>query len=61
MFKEAGAGALAEHLVTLSQELGLSERVEFVGAVEAADMPAFLRSLDIVINPCVCEFLFFWA
>lgn len=61
VFKVAGAGVLAEHLVALSQQLGLSDRVEFVGAVEAADMPAFLRSLDIVINPCVCEFIFFWV
>ncbi|CAN0408038.1 unnamed protein product, partial [Laminaria digitata] len=51
VFKVAGAGALTEHLVALSRQLGLSERVEFVGAVEASDMSLFLRSLDIVINP----------
>lgn len=57
-FKVAGSGPLADHLVTLSRQLGLSSRVEFVGPVEASDMPAFLRSLDIVINPCVCEYIY---
>ena len=60
VFKVAGAGTLTEHLIALSRQLGLSERVEFVGPVEATDMPAFLRSLDIVINPCVCEFVVLW-
>lgn len=54
-FVVAGSGPLADHLGALAQELGLSDRVEFVGAVEESDMSAFLRSLDMVINPAVCE------
>lgn len=54
-FVITGSGPLADHLGALAQELGLSGRVEFVGAVEESDMPVFLRSLDMVINPVVCE------
>lgn len=54
-FVMAGSGPLADHLGALAQKLGLSGRVKFVGAVEESDMPVFLRSLDMVINPVVCE------
>lgn len=54
-FVIAGSGPLLGHLRTLSGLLGLSDRVEFVGDVEESKMLAFLRSLDIIINPCICE------
>lgn len=47
----AGEGGLRESLEALSRELGLSERVQFLGLVR--DMSEFLRSIDISVLPSV--------
>jgi glycosyltransferase involved in cell wall biosynthesis len=45
--KIAGSGPLKEHLMALSKNLGLEERVEFCGYQK--DMVAFLRQVDIFV------------
>lgn len=45
----AGEGKLQEALQMKAREMGLEERIDFVGFV--SDMPAFLRSIDIFLLP----------
>ncbi|MFF5232179.1 glycosyltransferase [Dactylosporangium sp. NPDC000521] len=39
----------ARHLLDLAAALGVADRVRLVGAVQAADMPAWYRSADVVV------------
>ncbi len=45
----AGKGKLMEPLMKKARELGMDERIEFMGFVQ--DMPAFFNSLDIFLLP----------
>ncbi len=47
----AGAGPSAAALRESVLTRGLSDRIEFVGAVATADLPAFYRSLDVLAVP----------
>ncbi len=49
----AGAGPEADGLRRLSQQLGLDERVRFVGRVPDADLPDLYRSHDVFVLPAV--------
>jgi glycosyltransferase involved in cell wall biosynthesis len=42
-------------LASLTGTLGLSDRVHFTGQVDRADMPALLRSADLVLSTCSYE------
>lgn len=49
----AGNGPIQEKLVNLTNNLGLSESdVQFLNAIPHAEVPDFIRSLDIFILPC---------
>lgn len=47
----AGAGPSAQDLRETVVARGLGDRVEFVGSLAAADLPAFYRSLDVLAVP----------
>ena len=47
----AGDGSHRERLRDLSVNLGLDERVKFVGRMPSAQMPDFYRSLDVLALP----------
>ncbi|CAM9252953.1 unnamed protein product [Discosporangium mesarthrocarpum] len=54
-FLVVGSGPLSAFLEALTLELGLERYVEFCGSIAEGDMPAFLRTLDLVINPIICQ------
>jgi glycosyltransferase involved in cell wall biosynthesis len=47
----AGDGPAKEQLQRLSRELGVEDRVEWLGYVEHTEAPAFYRSVDLVAVP----------
>jgi glycosyltransferase involved in cell wall biosynthesis len=51
----AGAGPQESDLLRLARELGLSDRVQLLGWVDPADLPAFYRSLDVFLHPARSE------
>ncbi len=51
----AGKGGLKGFLQELANELGVAERVEFVGFVEHSKVADMLRSFDVFVQPSVCE------
>ncbi|WP_339439014.1 glycosyltransferase family 4 protein [Pseudomonas sp. EA_15y_Pfl1_P104] len=46
-----GGGRLTTPLKTLSEELGLTERVHFIPTVSLADLPGYTASADIGVQP----------
>lgn len=50
-----GTGELEEKLVKQTSDLGLSDRVTFLGFVSHKDMPAYLHHSDIFIRPSLSE------
>jgi len=51
--KLAGDGPLRKPLQELAAQLGVLDRIEFLGVV--ADMPAFYRSIDIYVQSSNCD------
>lgn len=47
----AGTGPLAAEFPSLAASAGVRDRVELVGAVDPDDIPAFLRTLDVLAVP----------
>ncbi|MEZ4732571.1 MAG: glycosyltransferase [Caldilineaceae bacterium] len=47
----AGSGAEAENLRQLASTLGIAERVHFQPHIASTEMPAFYRSLDLLVLP----------
>jgi glycosyltransferase involved in cell wall biosynthesis len=54
-FAILGTGELESGLRSLARQLGVSERVYFVGFVRYEDIPAYLRASDIFIRPSRSE------
>jgi glycosyltransferase involved in cell wall biosynthesis len=52
---ELGRDAEACRLQRVAVEGGLADRVHFTGAVSPADMPAFMRSADVLVCPSAYE------
>jgi len=50
LYRIAGEGPERRKLQALAEELGLSRRVEFCGWIEADELPAYYRSLDVFIH-----------
>ncbi|MBN2992441.1 glycosyltransferase family 4 protein [Pseudomonas cedrina subsp. fulgida] len=46
-----GGGRLTQPLMTLSEQLGLKERVHFIPTVSLADLPSYTASADIGVQP----------
>jgi len=46
-----GGGRLAQPLIALARQLGLSERVHFIPTVALADLPGYTASADIGVQP----------
>jgi glycosyltransferase involved in cell wall biosynthesis len=51
----AGYGPAFDYLVGLARDLGISEKVEFLGHVKQVDMPEFLDSIDMLAVPSRAE------
>jgi len=51
----AGRGNYESEYRKLVDEFGLSNKVDFVGAIEYHQMPKFLESLDIAVMPSTCN------
>ena len=47
----AGTGPAHEELEQQAQRLGLSSRIEWLGAMPRSDLPAFWREVDVVVAP----------
>lgn len=47
--KLAGEGPARADLVKLAQELGLTDRVQFVGPIASGQMPGYLQQLDVLV------------
>lgn len=47
----AGTGPVHEALEQQAQRLGLSARIEWLGAMPRADLPAFWREVDVLVAP----------
>lgn len=47
----AGAGPERPRLEAMTQQLGIAQRVQWVGAHRSAEMPAFLQGLDVLVLP----------
>ncbi len=50
-----GDGILKEHLVRLSEKLGVRDRVLFAGLVKRKDIPRFISVMDIVVHTSLRE------
>jgi len=50
-----GDGPEREALETLARQLGVAERVDFLGSREHADMPGLLSSADLAVFPSLME------
>lgn len=50
-YRIAGSGPDLEALQQLAKKLGLSDRVEFVGWLESAQLPEFYQSGDVLLHP----------
>jgi dTDP-glucose 4,6-dehydratase len=46
---DASSDSERERLVSVAEQLGVADRVELIGQVTRADMPALLRSADVVV------------
>jgi glycosyltransferase involved in cell wall biosynthesis len=51
----AGSGPERRRLMALSEDLGLSGCVQFVGRVENEAMPALYHAADVVLNPSLAD------
>jgi glycosyltransferase involved in cell wall biosynthesis len=51
----AGRGPMRARLEALAAELGVAQAVEFPGFLPHEDLPPLLRSLDVFVNPSVCQ------
>jgi glycosyltransferase involved in cell wall biosynthesis len=51
----AGEGALRRRLITLTADLGLDERVHFVGQLEPGDLLAMMARADVFAQPSAPE------
>jgi glycosyltransferase involved in cell wall biosynthesis len=51
----AGAGAAEGAYRTLAQQLGVADRVQFLGPVANADLPALYNAVDAVVMPSASE------
>ncbi len=51
----AGSGPQRKYLESLTQELGLTDAVKFLGDIENPDMPSLYHSADIVLNPSLAD------
>jgi glycosyltransferase involved in cell wall biosynthesis len=51
----AGSGELHSKLETLTQQLGLTRNVSFLGAIEHRRVPEFLKKVDIFVMPSIRE------
>jgi len=49
----AGEGQMKDEYMALSKELGISEKVIFMGNIPHSDMPAYLGISDIVVIPSI--------
>jgi glycosyltransferase involved in cell wall biosynthesis len=47
----AGAGPERPRLEAMAHQLGIAERVQWVGARRSGEMPAFLQGLDVLVLP----------
>ncbi|MBI2410252.1 glycosyltransferase family 4 protein [Candidatus Kaiserbacteria bacterium] len=54
-FAVLGVGPLQAKLATLARKMGVEQRVHFLGFVEHASLPAYLRASDIFIRPSRSE------
>lgn len=50
-----GEGELRESLEHLARKLNVYDRVTFLGAIDNADVPAYLKACDIFIRPSLVE------
>jgi rhamnosyl/mannosyltransferase len=48
-----GKGPLTEQLVALSRDIGVADRVAFVGRISDADLPAYYHACDVFCLPSV--------
>jgi len=55
VFQVLGTGPLERDLKILTEELGLSKRVEFVGFVDHKEMPEYLQNAHLYIRPSRSE------
>jgi len=51
----AGEGELRESLESLAEELGVSQKVHFLGFLEKEKVPAVMASMDITVIPSLSE------
>lgn len=51
----AGAGAYRQALERLTAQLGLADRVRFLGFVPHQDLPAVLNAADVFLAPTLCQ------
>ena len=49
----AGEGRLRADLEAVTAALGIEDAVRFLGRLEVVEMPEFMRSIDVLINPTV--------
>lgn len=50
-----GRNKMGGKLKRLAKALGVLERIQFVGYVENKEIPGWLRSFDVLVNPSVCR------
>lgn len=50
-----GSGPLKEELVKVATEMGISDKVDFVGAVSKSKLPEYYRGADILVMPSLKE------
>lgn len=51
----AGDGPEKNHLVILAEELGVSEKIHFLGALSGSDITCFYKAIDILMMPSKFE------
>jgi glycosyltransferase involved in cell wall biosynthesis len=51
----AGSGEMRSELETLTRQLGLTQNISFLGAVEHRQVPELLKDVDIFVMPSILE------
>jgi glycosyltransferase involved in cell wall biosynthesis len=51
----AGSGSQEAHLKTLAQEIGVSERINFLGLVPSDQIPALMEQASVYVSPAVAD------